>query len=123
MISRRPDMAQLLGAIGLPDGLMQRAEANVGSTITLDVTGRPGEAHLLLFATGTAEVNNGFGRMLLEQASVVVAGLGALPSVFSVAVPNNPALVQYEVYWQALRFDAALTTFRPTNSIVSHFER
>ncbi len=61
--------------------------------------------------------------MLLDPATLTVAASGAVNGTFAFTVPNDPALQLVEVHWQAVRFDAGLTTVRLTNSIVSHIER
>jgi len=122
-IGKRPDLAQLFAAIGLPDGLTLQNEANVGQTQTLAIAGTAGDSYALLLAGGPAEVPLAFGRLLLDPTTLVVAGLGMVNSSFSAPVPNNPGLLLLEVHWQALRFDAGLSRLQLTNSVVTYFER
>jgi subtilisin family serine protease len=123
LIGRRPDLVRLFAAIGLPDGLTLQNEANVGQTLTLNIGGNAGELYFLLLAAAPAELPISIGRLLLDPVTMVVAGSGAVNTTFSAPVPNNPDLRLLEVHWQAVRFNAALTTFRMTNSVVSYFER
>lgn len=123
LIGRRPDLAQLFTAIGLPAGLTLRSEVNGGQTMTLDVSGRTGDLYFLMLAAAPATIPLGFGRLLLDPSTLTAAASGPVGSSFSATVPNNPGLVWLELHWQALRFDAGLTRFDTTNSIVTYFER
>lgn len=122
-IGKRPDLAQLFGSLGLPNGLTLRSEANLGQVLTLDVTGNAGEFYFLLVGGGPAEIQTGIGRLLVDPATLTVAASGSVNGTFAFTIPNDPILQLAEVHWQAVRFDAGLTTFRPTSSIVSHIER
>lgn len=122
-IGKRPDLAQLFPAIGLPNGLTLRAEVNIGQTLTLDITGRTGDSFFLLLAAGPAEIQLPAGRLLVDPASMTPVAAGTVGSSFSAMVPPNPDLRLLEVHWQAVRFDSALLAISPTNSIVTHFER
>ncbi len=122
-IGKRPDLAQLFGSLGLPNGLTLRSEANLGQVLTLDVSGNAGEFYFLLVAGGPAEIQTGIGRLLVDPTTLTVAASGSVNGTFAFTIPNNPVLQLAEVHWQAVRFDAGLTTFRPTSSIVSHIER
>lgn len=123
LIGKRPNLVQLFAAIGLPNGLTLRNEVNVGQTATLDVAGPTGDLFFLLLASGPAEVPLSFGRLLLDPVSLTPVVTGTVGASFSATVPNNPGLRLLEVHWQAVRFDAGLTRFDTTNSIVTHFER
>ncbi|HLU39405.1 MAG TPA: S8 family serine peptidase, partial [Planctomycetota bacterium] len=120
-IGKRPDLAGIFAAIGLPNGLTVRTEANIGQTLDLDITGNPGESYLLALAADPAEIDLPFGRLLLDPATLTVAAAGTVNAQFSMQVPNNPGLLLLEVHWQALRFSG--TSMRFTNSVVSYFER
>lgn len=123
LIGRRPDLAQLFRAIGLPDGLTLNNEASLGQTLTLNIGGSPGESYFLMLAAGPAELPLAFGRLLLDPTTLTVAGSGAVGTTFSVPVPNNPGLLLLEVHWQALRFATGFSNLNTTNSVVSYFER
>ncbi|MEZ5962281.1 MAG: S8 family serine peptidase [Planctomycetota bacterium] len=122
-IGKRPDLVQLFAAIGLPAGLTLASEVNVGQTLTLNVAGQAGDSYFLMLAAGPATIPLSIGRLLLDPATLTPAASGAVGTGFSATVPNNPGMILLELHWQALRFDAGLTRFDLTNSIVTYFER
>lgn len=122
-IGKRPNLAALFDALGLRNGLALRSEANVGQTLTLDVTGTAGDSYFLALAAGPGATTLPFGRLLLDLPTLLAVGGGAVPGTFAFTVPNNPGLAQAEVHWQALRFDAGVTRLSFTNSIVTHIEQ
>lgn len=122
-IGKRPNLAALFDALGLRNGLALRSEANVGQTLTLDVSGVAGESFFLFLAGGPGATALPFGRLLLDAATLLPAGGGVLPGSFAFTVPNDPSLAQAELHWQALRFAAGFARASLTNSIVTHLEQ
>lgn len=122
-IGKRPNLAALFDALLLRNGLSLRSEANVGETLTLDVTGTAGDSYFLALAGGPGATTLPFGRLLLDPTTLLSVGGGSVPDSFAFTVPNDPSLAQAELHWQALRFDAGLARLSFTNSIVTHIEQ
>jgi hypothetical protein len=122
-IGKRPNLALLFGALGLPDGLTLSNEAALGQVQTINIGGNVGESYLLLLAAGPAEIALPFGRFLLDPATLVTVATGPVRTQFMAPIPNNVGLLLREVHWQAVRFDAPVTRLNTTNSVVTYFER
>lgn len=122
-IGRRPDVALLMQALGLPNGLVLQSEVNLGGTVTL--TFPAGASELVIVVADWAGVASTwpFGRLLLDPATMVTTGVYVSSGTHQMTVPNNPALAGSELHWQAARFEVNTGQITLTNSVVSHFEK
>ncbi len=122
-IGRRPDLLQLMQSLGLPAGLTLQNEVDLGGTVVVNVTAASSEIFLVMADWAGFVSVQPFGRLLLDPATLILAGLGVGVGSYSTVVPNNPVLRGSEVHWQAARFDANTGGIQLSNSIVSHFEK
>jgi serine protease len=123
-IGRRPDLALLLQAVGLPSGLRIVQDAGIGGAIQFEVTGAPGGLYFVAVAFGRGrQVVPGLGVLLLDPASLFTVWSGMLSGAgaagHAVPVPNQVALRGTDLFLQAFRTPggsgAALT-----NSVQNH---
>jgi serine protease len=122
-IGRRPDVALLLAALGLPNGLTLAAEVDLGGTVVVNFTATSNELCVVMGDwTGVASTTP-FGRLLLPAATLIPVDVHVGGGSHSTPVPNNAALRGSEVHWQVLRFDVTSNAITLTNSVVSHFEK
>lgn len=121
-IGRRPDMAALMQALGLPDGLTLQAETNTGGTATLNVAATGNDLWFLAASWTADETVLPYGRLLLGSPFVSVAA-GSGSGQFQQPVPNEMWLHGAELHWQAAKIDVTTLGISLTNSIVTHFER
>ena len=122
-IGRRPDLALLFGALGLPAGLSLAGEVELGGTVTLNFTAGSNELVLVLGATAAMASTTPFGRLLLDPAAAVPIGVHVQSGSQLWPVPLDPTLRGAEVHWQVALLDVTSGDIRLTNSVVSHFER
>jgi serine protease len=122
-IGRRPNLALLFGALGLPNGLTLANEAVLGGSATLQVQAAASDLWFLMAAFGASVTIHPFGRVLLDPATTVVSTSGLGNGSFTLAVPNDQALRGFELHWQTAKFDVNQNRISLTNSIVTHFER
>jgi hypothetical protein len=78
-----------------------------GRVASLDLYGSPNGAYWLFFALAPANLNNAlYGPVLIQPSTAQFAGAGVFApdgmASISALVPNNPALVGLNLYWQAL---------------------
>lgn len=122
-IGRRPDVALLLGALGLPNGLTLASEVDLGGTVVLQFTATSNDLCVVMGDwTGVASVTS-FGRLLLDPATLIPVSVYVGAGAHQTPVPNNPALRGSEVHWQVLRYNVLSNAITLTNSVVSHFEK
>jgi serine protease len=122
-IGRRPDLAALFGALGLPAGLVLASEVDLGGTVTLNFTALTNEVVLVMGAIAGVATPTPFGRWLLDPASAVPIGVHVQSGTQTWPVPTNAALRGQELHWQVALLDVVSGGIRFTNSVVSHFER
>lgn len=122
-IGRRPDVALLLGALGLPNGLTLASEVDLGGTVVLQFTATSNDLCVVMGDwTGVASVTS-FGRLLLDPATLIPVDVYVGAGTHQTPVPNNPSLRGSEVHWQVLRYNVLNNAITLTNSVVSHFEK
>ena len=122
-IGRRPDLGMLLAAVGLPNGLWQLAEVDLGGTINLQFTASGSELVVLLAAWDGIATDLPFGRLLLDPVSAFPVGVQAGGGAYSLPVPNDQALAGSELHWQALRYDPTSGSLSLSGSAVTHLAR
>jgi hypothetical protein len=94
---------------------------NIGSTVTVTVGGNPGELFVLAAGVGYLPAGvpiPGFGGALLLNGPVIFASglIGALGEATTpVALPNNPAVVGFHIFYQAATVDPVSGTIVLTN--------
>lgn len=106
-IGLRPDLAAILGALGLPDGLaLDASEVALGGTLTATLGGEPGATYALALSFATANVDLGWNRALhLDPISAVAIGGFALPAgtaTWTATIPNDPGLQDLDLYLQGI---------------------
>lgn len=104
-----PDLARMLAAFGLPDGLWLPQDPGLGGTLGLEISGAPGGAFLLLMssARGRTRLPSGWNRDLLVD---LARGAGVLAGSLDgqgqarprFGIPADPALAGRDLYFQVL---------------------
>ena len=127
-IGVRPDLKKLMAAIGLPRGLeLRNYKGTVGKSLTLDMSGPKSGFFAVLLAAQPAEVKLPFGRLLLDPTSLIMVNAGGFDSAgkasLTVPIPNRPALLYQDFYWQAARFDAKVANPDLTSSVVCYLDK
>lgn len=122
-IGRRPDVAALLAALGLPNGLVLASEVDLGGTVTLNFTASANELCVVMGDWTGAASTTPFGRLLLSPATLIPVDVHVGGGTHTTSVPNDPVLRGSEVHWQVLRFDVVTSAISLTSSVVSHFEK
>ena len=110
MIARRPDLPAMLRALGLVDGLWVDAPETVPGGL---IEGTLESSQLIvagLFLSPNAiDVDLGWNRNLhLDPGFLIGAGtyvVNGAPVPWSMALPNDPTLSGFELYFQAARMD------------------
>ena len=109
-----PGLLVTSSAATVQDVLLAPLEAWVGGTpqigtpVTFNLEGIAGEGYYQFFGFATANIPIPpfAGTLQIDPASLFVLAAGTLPGTGSVSVPigipNNPALVGFEVYYQAI---------------------
>jgi serine protease len=120
-IGRRPDVAAMLAALGLPAGLSLQAEVGLGGTVTLQFTATSNQLCVVMGDWSGVASTTPYGRLLLDPNTVVAAGVYVGAGSHSTPVPLNPSLRGTELHWQVLRYDVTTDGITLTNSVVSHF--
>jgi hypothetical protein len=108
-VGPRPDLVQILASVGLPDGLVIPADAEIGQPVTADLTGTPSAPMWLLMAADRGRLDVGLNRdLLLDPAQlIIVPGFqfdanGTLS--LTDTVPNQPSLQGLSLFVQAAEF-------------------
>jgi hypothetical protein len=112
LIGRRPDLVAILQALGIYDGLnVDKADLQLLDTMTVTMTGAPGDLAALFVAFAPANLAIGFNRNVhLDPLSLTSVGAFFLPSgtaTWSLQVPNVPTLHGANIYYQAVRLSGA----------------
>ncbi|MFK7743367.1 MAG: S8 family serine peptidase [Planctomycetota bacterium] len=111
VIGRRPDLDAMLRQTGAIDGLMvSEPDVDLGDTITVTMNGPPGGLAALFGSLTSVNLPIGFNRNI-HLDPTQLSSLGAFVLVQGVAqyqlvVPNNVALHDLDIYFQAVRLDA-----------------
>jgi len=127
-IGSRPNSTDLLTAANILRGLTVRTEPQLGTTTVLDIepvfAGTSGDIYGMF--GGTTPINaplpapfiaDSRGLLDLSTANPVTFGaFGGLAASYSIAVPNNAALVGQSFYFQAMTMDLSTNTMAATNS-------
>jgi hypothetical protein len=104
-IGVRPDLAQLLAAHGLPNGLDLPVEARLGESMMLALSASAGTGYALMVAplSGVADLGAA-GRFLLDPLTTIVPFAGTVPAggseTIPLAIPNLPALKKLSLFFQ-----------------------
>ncbi len=122
-IGRRPDVAAMLGSLGLPNGLVLAAEVDLGGTVTLQFGAAPTEYAVLCGDWAPVVSTQPFGRLLLDPATLIVVAAYLGGGTHQTPVPNIAALTGSEVHWQVARYEPSNGAIALTNSVVSHFAK
>ncbi|MFY9345423.1 MAG: S8 family serine peptidase [Planctomycetota bacterium] len=122
-IGRRPDVAALMGALGLPNGLVLAAEVDLGGTVTLQFTASAAELAIVCGDWAGVATPTPFGRLLLDPATLIPVNVYVGAGTHATPVPNNPLLVGSEVHWQVVRYHTGTGALSLTSSVVSHFAK
>ncbi|MFY9343766.1 MAG: S8 family serine peptidase, partial [Planctomycetota bacterium] len=120
VIGRRPDVVQMLAAIGAYDGLQIDApDLDLTQTMTVTMSGPAGALAALFASFAPGDFDLGFNRRIhLDLSGLVSLGAFLLPAgsaQWSTTVPNNPALHGADLYFQAVRL-AGTSPLHVTNS-------
>ena len=119
-IGPRPDLAALLAAYGLPDGLLLQGDGELGQPATLELSGPPQASVILFFSAGRGRFPVGLNRDFLLDPTQLVSFHGvtldaAGEQTVGGTVPNDATLSGDSFFIQAARFGAGPTTL--TNSV------
>lgn len=112
VIGRRPDVVQMLQALGFYDGLRVDApDLDLLQTMNVTMTGPAGSIAALFASFATGDFDLGFNRHVhLDLLGLVSLGAFVLPTgtaTWSLQVPNNTALHGADLFFQAVRLTAA----------------
>lgn len=127
-IGSRPNANDLLNAANILRGLSVGIEPQLGTTSVLDIepmfAGTTGDIYGLF--GGTTPINAPLpapfiadSRLLLDLNTanpVTFGAFGGLAASYSIAVPNNAALVGQSFYFQAMTMELSSNTMAATNS-------
>jgi hypothetical protein len=108
IIGRRPDVVQMLQALGLYDGLRVDApDLDLLQTMNVTMSGPTSSIAALFASFATGDFDLGFNRHVhLDLFGCVSLGAFVLPvgaATWSLQVPNNAALHGADLYFQAVR--------------------
>jgi len=105
-VGNRPDLGQLLGRHGLPDGLLVTTVGPPGTKAIYRVRGEQGSPAVVLMSLGRGDTPLGLNRpLLIHQPTMVVFESFTLwtgTSFRGIQVPNQPQLSGIDLYMQVL---------------------
>ena len=124
-IGTRPDLQQMLGTLGYPDGLFLSDDPETGGSTTFDLSGTAGNTAVLLMAFDSGSNDLGLNRkLLLDPASLGVLVPLTLDmngaASLTLPVPADANLIGAEAYFQVLEVAPGTLASRLTNSIVGY---
>jgi hypothetical protein len=121
-IGTRPDAAAMLQSLGLPDGLeSDRAGVGLGETVTLTLRAAAGSSFALIAGGELAKLDLGLNRKVhVALATAMTVGGFSLPSgalQLPVTVPNDPTLLDVDLYLQGVTLAPNGVDLRVTSSV------
>ncbi len=121
-IGKRPDLAKLMKAFKIADGLLVTKEAVIGKTLGLEISGTPKRLYVLLIAATRGKTSFGLNRrFLLDLATTIPLVAGSLPAsgvlTSSLPVPNDATLRGKSIFAQQVTIDGVTKSLHLSNSV------
>ncbi|MCB9882339.1 MAG: S8 family serine peptidase [Planctomycetes bacterium] len=125
IIGNRPDLQQMLAALGYPDGLFLADDPELGGSTTFEMEGTAGNTAVLFMAFDAGSTDIGLNRkLLLDLVSLgvlvplVLDGNGE--ASLTLPIPADTNLIGAEAFFQVLEVAPVTFAARLTNSVVGY---